>query len=228
MKFVPALALAFAVASPAGAQIRPPPEATPVEQILAAASPEARQVFAPAQPGGVLHQPSGFRCPRDSGSATLTGVGTDGGAAWCQYTDRIQPVLRVSFIPDAAAGPEPMSKSWCSELPKALNLRVGVGLPGSSRMEGPLVPSKFGTVTVKGGQSPIWSCTWVRAPFDVSDIVISASATRPAGGWTVRIVQTPALPKKGDVGLYSLYDLLRPIVLAAVVTRAAEEGEPKP
>lgn len=227
MKVISALSLALA-ASPATAQIHPPPAAIPVEQLLASASPEARLVFAPAQPGGLLHQPSGYRCPRDTGSATLVGVGVDGGAAWCQYADRRQPVLRVSLLPDSVAGPEPMAKAWCRDLPKALGVKVGVGLPGSSRVEGPLIPSRFGIVTVKGQQTPVWRCTWVRAPFNLNDIVIDASATRPAGGWTVRVVQTPALPQKGDVGLLSIYDLMRPLVLAIVVTRAAEEGEPKP
>jgi hypothetical protein len=226
MKTALPLLAALAIAAPAAAQPVAPPSPTTVESLLAL--PGAAGAFVAGEPGGVIHTASGFRCPRDSGSATLTAIGTDGDQAWCQYSDRRAPVARVTILPDAAAGAEPLSKAFCRDLPKALNLRVGAGLPGTNRMEGPVVPDQLGKVTVRGTQSPIWRCMWVKAPYQLTDIVIDASAVRPAGGWTVRIVNTPPATKRGEVASYSVYDMMRPLGLAMVVTRSAEEGEPRP
>jgi hypothetical protein len=204
---VPGLACAQRATLPAN-----PPSAA---QVLANAPAQAAAVFAVGSSGELIHRPSGFRCPATAGSAALVGVAFRDGVGSCQYADSFQPVIRVEFLPRQSG--EVLPKAFCEGLPAALGVNAGPALPGARLLEGPSVPGRLGEVLVKGEWTPIWQCIWARAPFRPVDIVVDAAAIRPAGGWTARLIQTPAPPAQGREPVYSVYDLLRPIFLTGTV-----------
>jgi len=217
--------LAFA-ALPAMAQTAPSQD---VAAILTRAAPEAQAAFA-VDKGVLVHKASGFSCPAGAGGgATLSGVALgalpgQAGAdpAYCEYSDATGVVERLAFAKDDPAAPV-LDEAFCRGLPKALKLTLGAGgLPGNSSFTAP-VQAPTGPETVRGQAVPVWQCGLMRPPYTRPTIVLNVAALRPAGGWTVLALHTPAPPPccRGyrDAVLPSFY--MRPLLLAGEAVRAA-------
>jgi hypothetical protein len=197
-RHVPIL-LAVLAAGPALAQMHSRAEAPDPAEVLAKAGPEVQALFS-AEPNGLLHKASGFKCPRLESGVALTGAvaGAIAGspasdAAYCEYSDKDGKVAYLAISRDAPSAPV-LETAFCRNLPKALGLTMGAGvLPGVSHFAAP-APSKTISIKVRGEPETLWLCDWTRAPVQRPIVVASVAAARASDGWTVRAIHTPKSP----------------------------------
>lgn len=170
-------------------------------EVLANASPEARERFGASETGEIFHKASGLTCPARSLGLALERVGvgalpnqTGADVAYCEYAGADGAVARVSFAREDAAGPV-LGDTFCRGLTKALKLRLGPGaLPFNSRILGPAQPPVMATLPVGEQAVPVWRCSQIREPFADAILVFDAAAVRPPGGWTILALHTPKPP----------------------------------
>lgn len=173
--------------------------------VLEAAPQSVRQVFT-VDDEGLIHQPSGLRCPTAISDAVHTGEPgelsgvLEGGVAGavgenavhCVYSAKGRTVAYLSFSRAAEPiGGEPIDAGWCKALPKALALDMGpaiVGLSGQRKYE---APHRLTEMSIAG--LPTFACSWSRPPVYLP-IVISMVMATQRFGWTATAIHTPPAP----------------------------------
>ena len=194
--------LSLLIAGPAAAQMHSRTDVVPIEGIAAEGnSLAAMKAFEVEPSGAFLHTASGFRCPRTAEGVVLTGIGegslpglTGEAAVWCEYSDQVGPVARLSISRDPPQEPV-LTQAFCRGLWTALKLPMGPGrLPGVSKTVGPAQQKTLPTLQIGGEDAPLWRCSTIREPYEVPTIVVDVSALRAPNGWTVRAIHTPAPP----------------------------------
>jgi hypothetical protein len=183
------------------------------------------------------HLASGYRCPFVSAGVALSAIGTGPlpglsgeESAWCEYSDQVGPVARLSISRDPPGAPV-LSADFCRGLPRALKLKMGPGIiPGVGKTIGPAQQKILPTLLVAGEAVPLWRCSTIREPYAMPTVVADTSALRTPSGWTIRAIHTPAPPPccNSYRELMSFTFFIEPLILIIQATGADPGAIPGP
>ncbi|MGA0605938.1 hypothetical protein ACO2Q0_08045 [Phenylobacterium sp. VNQ135] len=194
------------------------------EQVLAAATPEARAAF-DVDAAGLTHRQSGFRCPSATAGVRLTEVTLgdipDQGAtgAACAYADENGPETTL-YIFQGATSAAPLDADRCRRVPETFGASLRKGLPGTNKMVGPEQVQSLGALKLRGADAIPVTCAWVKAPFSMMDVAIRVTAARAPDGWTLMAASKPYPTKAPSIPISTYLRSLMVVAAAAEPAKA--------